>query len=56
MSAREVAHIGYSAFRAKKVISVTGFQNKALVQLVRFIPRSAVRRIINRYNKIKDQS
>jgi uncharacterized protein len=54
MSARDVARIGYSAFRAKKVISVTGFQNQALVQLIRFIPRSGVRRIINRYNKLKE--
>jgi short-subunit dehydrogenase len=56
MSAKDVACAGYSAFRAKKVISVPGLPNKALVQLIRFIPRSAVRRIINRYNKIKDES
>jgi uncharacterized protein len=56
MTADEVARIGYSAFRAKKVISIPGLQNKALVQLVRFIPRSAVRRIIKNYNKFKDES
>jgi short-subunit dehydrogenase len=56
MSAADVARIGYNAFRAKKVISVPGAPNKGLVQLVRFLPRSTVRRIINRYNKIKDES
>jgi short-subunit dehydrogenase len=56
MSARDVARIGYNAFRAKKVISIPGLPNKALVQLVRFLPRTSVRRIINRYNKIKDES
>jgi uncharacterized protein len=56
MSARDVARIGYRAFRDKKVISIPGLQNQGLVQLIRFIPRSTVRRIINRYNKIKDES
>lgn len=56
MSAEDVARIGYSDFRAKKVISIPGLSNKALVQLVRFIPRSAVRRMVNRYNKINDES
>jgi short-subunit dehydrogenase len=55
MSAEDVARIGYSAFRAKKVISIPGLPNKALVQIVRFLPRSAVRRIINNYNKIKSE-
>lgn len=53
MSANDVARIGYSAFRAKKVISIPGLPNKTLVQVVRFLPRSIVRRIINNYNKIK---
>jgi short-subunit dehydrogenase len=56
MSAEKVACIGYGAFRAKTVISTPGLPNKALVQAVRFLPRSAVRRIINKYNKIKDDS
>jgi hypothetical protein len=56
MSAQDVARIGYRAFRDKKVISVPGLPNQGLIQLVRFLPRSAVRRIINRYNKIKDES
>jgi uncharacterized protein len=56
MTAEDVARIGYRAFRAKKVISIPGLPNQALAQLVRFLPRSAVRRIINRYNKIKDES
>jgi short-subunit dehydrogenase len=55
MSAEEVARIGHQAFCAKKVISIPGLPNKALVQAVRFLPRTAVRRIINRYNKIKDE-
>ena len=53
MSAEDVARIGHRDFRNKKVISIPGLQNKALVMLTRITPRSAVRRMVKRYNKIK---
>lgn len=53
MSAEDVARIGHRDFRNKKVISIPGLQNKALVMLARITPRGAVRRMVNRYNKIK---
>jgi short-subunit dehydrogenase len=53
MSAEDVARIGYSAFRSKKVISVPGLPNKALVTLTRLLPRSTVRRIVKNYNKLE---
>ena len=52
MSAEDVARIGHRDFRRKKVISVPGLQNKALIILARFSPRKAVRRLVNKYNKI----
>jgi short-subunit dehydrogenase len=54
MTARDVAQIGHKAFRAKKVISVPGLSNKALIMATRITPRSVVRRIINKYNTFKD--
>ena len=54
MTAQEVARIGHQAFRAKKVIYVPGFSNKALIALTRLLPRSAVRRIIKKYNKVEE--
>jgi short-subunit dehydrogenase len=53
MSAEEVARTGYAAFRAKKVISVPGLQNKAMILAARLAPRSMVRRIVKKYNTFK---
>jgi hypothetical protein len=54
MTARDVARIGHRAFRQKKVISVPGISNKALIMLARVTPRCTVRRIIWKYNTFKD--
>ena len=54
MTAREVAEIGHRAYRAKKVISVPGLQNRAMIALTRVTPRSVVRRIIKKYNTFKE--
>jgi uncharacterized protein len=53
MSAEEVARIGHQAFRDKKVVSIPGLQNKAMVMLTRITPRSTVRRIVKKYNTFK---
>jgi uncharacterized protein len=54
MSAEDVARIGYQAFRNKKVISITGFQNQFLVALARFLPRKTIRRIVKNYNTLRN--
>jgi hypothetical protein len=54
MTADDVARIGHQAYRSKKVISVPGLQNKALVMLTRITPRSVVRRMVKKYNTFKD--
>jgi short-subunit dehydrogenase len=51
MSAESVARIGYKSFRRGKVIAVTGWRNKLLIQTVRFSPRFMVRKIAQALNK-----
>ena len=53
MSAAEVAAAGHRAFRAGRCISVPGLKNIFLAQLVRILPRAAVRKGVGRYNKLK---
>jgi short-subunit dehydrogenase len=53
MTAEEVARAGYRDFRSKKVICVPGLQNKALIMLAKVSPRSAVRRLVKKYNTLK---
>ena len=50
MSAEEVARYGHKAFRQKRVIAVSGFQNKLLVFLAWLTPRMLVARISRRFN------
>ncbi|WNB91477.1 SDR family oxidoreductase [Bacillus sp. NEB1478] len=47
MGANEVALTGYKALMNEKHISIPGFKNKALAQLVRFLPRKAVLNIVH---------
>jgi short-subunit dehydrogenase len=54
MTAEEVARHGHFAFRRRKVIAIPGIQNRALVFLIRLLPRSVVRKAIHSYNKLKD--
>jgi short-subunit dehydrogenase len=53
MSAAEVAVAGHRAFRENRPICVPGAKNILLVLLIKLFPRSTVRRIIGRYNKLK---
>lgn len=54
MPTEVVARYGHFAFRHKKVVAVPGLQNRFLIFLTRLLPRSAVRKAVNSYNKIKD--
>jgi short-subunit dehydrogenase len=54
MSAAVVAQIGYRDFRNDKCLSVPGMQNKMLALVAsKLLPRPAVRKLVNRYNKLK---
>jgi short-subunit dehydrogenase len=48
MDAKAVARIGYNALMKNKVIEVAGFRNKITSEIVRFAPRSVVRKIVKR--------
>jgi short-subunit dehydrogenase len=53
MSAAEVARIGHRDFRAGVHISLPGAINKISAFAPRVFPRTVVRRLIGRYNKLK---
>jgi short-subunit dehydrogenase len=53
MPAAVVARIGHQDFRAGVHISLPGATNKIAAFAPRILPRSAVRRLIGRYNKLK---
>jgi hypothetical protein len=48
--AADVARIGYDGWTKRKVIVIPGFPNRQGVALVRFAPRSMVRKIVKRLN------
>ena len=50
MTATEVARLGYAKFRERKVVIVPGLGNKLSVLLVRFIPRSLLRKLVKYFN------
>jgi short-subunit dehydrogenase len=50
MSAKEVALQGHKAFRCGRVVAVSGWRNRLLVVLIRFIPRLLVRKIVKKFN------
>ncbi len=52
MSAEAVACYGHRAFRKKKVVAVPGLQNRLLIFLTRFSPRSMVRKTAGKFNGI----
>jgi hypothetical protein len=54
MSAEAVAVYGHHAFRNRKVTAVSGMQNQAFVFLNRILPRRLPRKIVKRYNRMKD--
>jgi uncharacterized protein len=47
MDARDVAFEGYKALMKKKSLEIPGFKNKALANLVRFLPRKSVLKIVH---------
>lgn len=51
MPAEQAARYGHQAFRKKQIVSIPGFQNRFLVFLIRILPRWAVRKAANCYNK-----
>jgi len=53
MPAAEVASAGHRAFRAGRCVNVPGAKNILLVQLIKILPRSIIRKAIGRYNKLK---
>jgi uncharacterized protein len=54
MSAEAVARYGHLAFRKKKVVAIPNLQNRLLVFLTRFAPRSTIRKGVNSHNKFKE--
>ncbi len=50
MTAKEVALEGCNAFRGGRMVNVSGWRNRLLVLLVRFMPRLFVRRIVKKFN------
>jgi short-subunit dehydrogenase len=55
MDSRTVAEAGYRAFRRGQVLVVTGLRNKLMAFAVRFGPRSLVRKIAGRFQKVRMQ-
>jgi short-subunit dehydrogenase len=54
MSAEPVALCGFRSFRSGKTVAVPGLQNRLLIFLIRFGPRSMVRKIAGKFNGIRD--
>jgi len=52
MSAEAVARVGHRAFRAGRAVAIAGFRNRLLTLSVRFAPRSVVRKIVKRLNRV----
>jgi len=50
MSAEAVAKSGLRAFRRHKVVEISGVKNKLLVCLIRFTPRTLVRKLARKFN------
>jgi uncharacterized protein len=53
MSAEAVALYGLRSFRKRKVVAVPGLQNRLLILLARFAPRSTVRKMAGTFNGIQ---
>jgi short-subunit dehydrogenase len=47
MDAHEVARTGYNALMNDKRLSIPGFKNKALAQIIRFLPRKTILGIVH---------
>ncbi|HTQ50634.1 MAG TPA: SDR family oxidoreductase [Candidatus Acidoferrales bacterium] len=55
MSAEAVARHGLDSFRKRRVVTVPGLQNRLLVQLIRAVPRSWVRKLAARFNGLRER-
>jgi short-subunit dehydrogenase len=53
MSAVAVATAGHCAFRRNRCVCVPGTSNKILVSAPRILPRSTVRKLVGKFNKLK---
>lgn len=56
MDAASVARIGYQDLMKGRVISIPGFKNRLVTQLVRFSPRSAVRSFVRRIQEARRET
>jgi uncharacterized protein len=52
MPAEAVARYGHRAFRRGKAVAVPGLQNRLIILISRFLPRSLVRRVVGKSNGI----
>jgi short-subunit dehydrogenase len=50
MTAQEVARSGLNAFRKRRTVATTGWQNRFLTLLIRWFPRSVVRKLAGKFN------
>jgi short-subunit dehydrogenase len=50
MTAEVVAKVGYEKFRSGHVVIIPGWGNKLSVFIVRFIPRSPLRKLVKYFN------
>jgi uncharacterized protein len=55
MSAAEVAAAGHRDFRRGKALSIPGFANKLTASAPRLLPRSAVRKLVGKYNQLSPE-
>jgi hypothetical protein len=51
MPAEQASRYGYEAFRRKQAVAIPGIINRCMVFLIRILPRWAVRKAVNSYNK-----
>ncbi|MCF4967539.1 SDR family NAD(P)-dependent oxidoreductase [Nostoc sp. CMAA1605] len=52
MDAKKVAKIGYRALMAGKTVAIPGLKNKMLAEMVRFIPRNLVTKIVKNMQEV----
>jgi short-subunit dehydrogenase len=50
LPAETVARYGLNSFRNRRIVAVPGWQNRLLIQLTRFVPRSVVRKLAGKFN------
>jgi hypothetical protein len=53
MSAQAVAFVGHRDFRHGNCVSIPGFSNKLVSLAPKFLPRSVVRNLVGKYDRLK---